>query len=609
MSFRVPALFRRNRWFLHKVSVFFAAGISFPGAPLPVRASSEAPPAFFVSAADPATPRSRRAQGIQFTAPPSTAADPKRPGKMGSAPPIPAGAVVASAGTREPNRLSPKGSQRAAALALYYKARRLEDAGREEDALAVYLELAGTEARRGLLQNRILSLYTRTGKRPEAAALLEKNLAAFPREPGTWLELSRFWNRNHDGDPLLQEKSLKLARQAARKFPESASCCDHLVRLLLERQDRKGAQAIVDTALGSKSKDPWFWIPLSTTARHAYPLDDRDTREKHYAIVSRGIRRALELAPENLSVQRAAADFFAANGAHAEALEQYQQIAGKDPGDLGTKRKLGQLLRLAGRFEEAVELFESLVAIDPGDAMSHQALVSLYETSDPDQSLTHRAEVLRLENGDPRDYTATTVELLKAARPVEALTLVRRGIFFNPGAASLLYLQARVQSENGKLEDALRSLEQAETLAQEKQPRLLDSAFYYSWGSTAQKAGKTAEAEKYFRLSIEKAPRGKPASAAPAYNDLGFLWLSENRNMEAAGDLLRTANRLVPDHAPFLDSLGWWHFQRKEYEAAATLLRKAVELAQPSPPPELLEHLASAEAAAGLPAPGAAPGG
>jgi tetratricopeptide (TPR) repeat protein len=135
-------------------------------------------------------------------------------------------------------------------------------------------------------------------------------------------------------------------------------------------------------------------------------------------------------------------------------------------------------------------------------------------------------------------------------------------------------------------------------MAKESAPKLLDSAFYYSWGTTAARAKRLEEAEARLRQSIEKAPSKEPERAAPAYNDLGFLWLSQNKNLDAAGELLHTANDLVKDHPPYQDSLGWFYFLKKDYPTALKHLRRAVKLAQPGPPQEMLEHLAEAEAAA-----------
>ena len=487
---------------------------------------------------------------------------------------------------------------RATALALYYKARRLEQEADDPSALAVYLEATALDPEAPAITQRIIGIYSRTGRLNEALALLEKSAARFPKDPGPLLTLARFLEKHHHEAPGLKLRALRTSEAAIAKFPASPEAIDHLVRLHLADQHRDKAQAVIDQSLRSPSTDPHFWLALVTPARHAYPLDDRSTYEKHFALVSRGIEKALALAAEDPNVQETAGDFFARNRQPARALVLYEKAAAQRPGNLKTRQKLGQLLRMAGRHPEAIALFQSLVSIDAGDTVSHKALVSLYEKTDPAQALTHRAELLRLESGDPRDYATTTSELLQAKRPTEALTLVKRGIFFNPKSPQLLYLLARVLSEKGDLPAALGSLAEAETMAKDHAPKLLDSAFYYSWGSTAQRANRPEEAEARYRQSIEKAPPKEPQRAAPAYNDLGFLWLTQNKNLEAAGELLRTANDLVKDHPPYLDSLGWYHFLKKDYPTALQHLRRAVDLAQPTPPQDLLDHLAQAEAAA-----------
>ena len=492
------------------------------------------------------------------------------------------------------SRFAPK----AAALALYYKARRLEQEEDDASALALYVEAAALDPGSTRLADRLIDIYARNGRLNEALGLLEKNVARFPKDPVPLLSLARFLEKHHAEAPEQKLRARRTAEEAVTKFPGNAAALDHLVRLHLADQHRELAQAAISQALLSPSTDPAFWLALATPARNAYPLDDRDTYEKHYKIVTAGIEKAITLAPVDPDIQEAAGDFFARHREPARALALYEKASAQRPGDLKTRQKLGQLLRIAGRNAEAIRLFESLVAIDPGDKVSHLALVSLHEKVDPAKSLTHRAELLRLESGDPKDYVAATTELLANQRYTEALTLIKRGMFFNPNSALLLYLQARVLSVKGDPAAALDSLTQAETLARERQPNLLDSAFYYSWASTAAKANRLDEAENRYRQSIGKAPKEKPEQAAPAYNDLGYLWLTQNKNSDAAGELIRTANDLVKDHPPYLDSLGWWYFQKEDIPSALKHLRRAVALAKPEAPRELLEHLAQVEAAA-----------
>ncbi|MDB6136533.1 MAG: hypothetical protein JWM59_4776 [Verrucomicrobiales bacterium] len=493
---------------------------------------------------------------------------------------------------------APSAEARARALSLYYKARRLERESDDESALAIYLEALAISGTGPELNARLVRIYTSPNRLEEALALQEKLVADFPQSPGALLTLSRFLEEHQNHAPGWKACAVETARQAVAKFPDSDTAVRHLVRLYLTAQERAKAQEVVEQALRSSSNGPSFWLSLSTSAREAFPLDDPATRARHFEIVSKTVERALELAGDDPTVLAEAADFYARARRADKALPLYERTAALRPGDLAARQKLGQCLRMAGRDADAAAVFEALVTVDAGDVVSHKALMSLYENTDAAKSLKHRAEVLRLEGGDPRDYAAAATELMKGNQPGEAFTLLRRGIFFNPESANLHYLLARTQDAKGDFSSALQSLAEAESIAKTRAPRLLDAAFYYSWAGVARRAGKLEEAESRYRQSIGGTPRNKPELAAPAYNDLGWLWLTGNKNLDVAGELLRTANELVKDHPPYLDSLGWFHFLKKDYSSALACLRKAAELSQPRPGPELLEHLVQAEAAA-----------
>lgn len=514
-----------------------------------------------------------------------------------------AGKGAPAARKSKPSAIS-KSLRRAELLALFYKAGRLELEENPEAALPVYLQVMADAGLTPEVYSKLMGLYTAMERWDDALALGEKYVAKFPASPEPLLGLSSFLESHAAHAPDWNSRAIQTAKLAAKKFPESSQAVHRLVRLYLAAQDRAKAQAVVETALNSKSKDAGFWLSLSTAARNAFPLDDKETQEKHFALVSRPIEKALTLAkdtPADGAVLAAAADFYARTRHTDLALPLYERAAALRPGDLMARRKLGQCLRMAGRDADAVKEFESLVAIDSADTVAHEALVSLYETSDPVKALQHRAEVLRLEGGDPDDYAAAADELLKTNLPVEALTLLKRGIFYNPKAGQLYALLARTLDARSEFTSALKTLEEAETLAAKSQPvpKWLDTGFYLQWAETARRAGKTPDAEARYRQAIEKAPREKPELAAPAYHSLGKLWLSENRNLDAAGELLRTATGLAPDEPLYLDTMGWFYLQKKEWPAAVSTLKKAVELSKGRPTPELVARLAEAEKGAG----------
>jgi tetratricopeptide (TPR) repeat protein len=95
------------------------------------------------------------------------------------------------------------------------------------------------------------------------------------------------------------------------------------------------------------------------------------------------------------------------------------------------------------------------------------------------------------------------------------------------------------------------------------------------------------------------------AANATAYNDLGYLWADQGKNLEEAEKLVRKALDLdrdqrkarpgsagdaEPDHAAYVDSLGWVLFRRGRVEEAREVLERAVTLPE-GDDPVVWDHL------------------
>src|SRR5207237_8419769 len=58
----------------------------------------------------------------------------------------------------------------------------------------------------------------------------------------------------------------------------------------------------------------------------------------------------------------------------------------------------------------------------------------------------------------------------------------------------------------------------------------------------------------------------------------GLTYASRSENLEEALALARSAQGLAPNSSSVLDTVGFVHYQRKEYSKAEPVLRKAAEL-------------------------------
>jgi Tfp pilus assembly protein PilF len=81
----------------------------------------------------------------------------------------------------------------------------------------------------------------------------------------------------------------------------------------------------------------------------------------------------------------------------------------------------------------------------------------------------------------------------------------------------------------------------------------------------------TAEAEKAYLKALEIDPK-----AAVAANNLAWLMCEQNRSLDAALELAKTALSVLPDEPNVNDTLGWLYFKNGNYQEAITALSNSV---------------------------------
>jgi tetratricopeptide (TPR) repeat protein len=75
-------------------------------------------------------------------------------------------------------------------------------------------------------------------------------------------------------------------------------------------------------------------------------------------------------------------------------------------------------------------------------------------------------------------------------------------------------------------------------------------------------------------------------------NYLGYSWIEQRHNLVEAMEMIRKAVDLRPNDGYIVDSLGWAHYQLRQYEDAVRELERAVELRPDDP--VINEHLGDA---------------
>ncbi len=516
--------------------------------------------------------------------------------------------------------LAAAGQQHAQALALFSRGLRLERVLRKEDALAAYKEAMALDAHDLRLASRMANLMAGMGKFNDALAVLEQTKALNPGQPQAWLELSRYCLRNHHGAAEIKTQALQYAKQAVNAFPDCAAAYIQLINTYFEAQEISGgdprakAREVLARAATVPSESAVYWLALVPSAREAYPLDDADTKAANLEAILAFVAKAEQFAGKDpVLIERLAlfyndyATRLKSMSLAKRALPWFEKLTTAAPENLPARRAYAALLRQTGEGPRATQLFRELVTIDPQDLASRRALIKVAEEQrDPLALITHRTEILRWQGGTPTEWLDLSAAMIKAQQLESAISLLKRARHAHPTEAPLVAQLARVHHLRKQDFEGFTAFEEALALAGKyadakaypSNDKLLRESEFYFLGATlaARQPNQTELAAQWYRKTLEVAPPETPELTARCYHGLATLWLERNEKLEEAGELLRTADSLMPATPAYLDGLGWYFYKQQDYPAALDQLEKAAALAKGSNP-LILSHLSQCLAA------------
>ena len=155
-----------------------------------------------------------------------------------------------------------------------------------------------------------------------------------------------------------------------------------------------------------------------------------------------------------------------------------------------------------------------------------------------------------------------------------------------PGASQITYLLAIALREAKQYQASVALFEEALHESQAQGDDVANGRFFFEYGAAAERAGLYDKAAELFKKSVQL----DPADAAEAYNYLGFMWADQNTHLDEAEDYIKRALAADPENGAYLDSLGWLHFRRGQYEQALAELLSAKQ-ALKTDDPTVLEHI------------------
>ena len=483
--------------------------------------------------------------------------------------------------------LSLDAERKAEAVARFMHGLLLEDTTDADQAEAEYLRALALDPGNSELSVKVAWDDLRRGDTPAAINLLKDTIKAAPKQPQPYLALGYLYANNLNKQDLAQ----KYIQQALDIDPANILAYEYLKEIYKATNQTAKIPALLDHAAKIDSKDATYWLHLGAISIETYLGDDAskgsaDDIKKITPI----FQKALAAAPDDVDVVDKVADFYVATKQTKEAVPLYERVIELDPSQNVARENLARCYVEIGDRARAAETLEAIIKLNPVQPHAYAVLAKIYEESgDYDKALADYEQSLLISPGDVGGYESVALLLLEhfnqPAKALPVLVEARRRFPDQPGFG---YLLAIAQEGDKQHQQALTTFEQTEMEAENGQPSLLSSDFYFHYGATAEQAGLYDKAAQLMKKSL--GIDDNPQSIARTCNYLGYMWVDRGQNVEEAGDLIKRALEIAPDNGMYVDSLGWYYYHTNHFDQALVQLTRAVDLIKPDDP-TVMEHL------------------
>lgn len=445
-------------------------------------------------------------------------------------------------------------------------------------------------------------------------------------EGGVQANLALVSARLQQNDP---KGALKAVETLAQKLPDQAQPLHLRGRILQQQGDLAGAAAAFEQAL---AKEPQHFGANTGLAELDFKAGQPDQARKR-------LEGLIKAAPRNTAVVLALAGFEARQGApsgavaarYREAIKldklqpaphlmlvghllasgdpQGAQAAAQDavallPNDLAVLDALGLAQMAAGDGQRAVSTFKKLTALQPSRAVhlvrladAHLVLKDRPSAAsalrqavqiEPDNLLAQRGlALMALQDKRPQDALAIA-QVLQKRWPKEshgfALEGEIRGALKNWAAAAAAYNLALQRNSSSELAMRLhqslladgKDADAAALVSQWRKSNPSDAGFVFYLGERAAAGKNWSQAEQHFRAVLALQPRH-----AAAMNNIA--WLLATQRQPGAVAMAEGAGALMPDRAPFLDTLALALEAENQLSKAVETQKRAVKLDAKNP--------------------------
>jgi len=245
---------------------------------------------------------------------------------------------------------------------------------------------------------------------------------------------------------------------------------------------------------------------------------------------------------------------------------------------------LGQAFRFLGNMDSAMFLsiasYERSASLDPRNHKLQNALLGIYMGLHENYQSSGKQEPFWLEEAvykkilaiSPHNpHALNNLGFLYAEYGVntkQAQELCQKAVDINPDNPGFRDSLGWAAFKNRDYEKAEEELKKSLSIKRNVyEPHYHLGTLYYA-------TGQLEKAAEHYEQAIAIKP-----DAVEALNNLAYLYTEQGRKLPEALAMAKTAVRMEPQNASYIDTLGWAHYRMGELDTALTLLLKAAQIA------------------------------
>jgi tetratricopeptide (TPR) repeat protein len=314
-------------------------------------------------------------------------------------------------------------------------------------------------------------------------------------------------------------------QQAIRLRPNMVEADRALAGLTLQKSDMAGLERYSSEIiqLQPASPDGYALRSISNMARKRYPAAELDAR------------KAIEVAPQSPAGYLEMGNLSSLNQKNSDAINWYEQALSRDPNSIDALRGLANVYVSQKQPDRAISAISSHISASPNNSSFYDLLGSVMFTK--------------------KDYPGAEMALKKSVQ-------------LDKNNVDAYVKLGQSQLARGAVEETLSTYADA-VAANPKEP-----AIYILTGVAYERKHDLVKAKAAYQSALQLKPENPQAS-----NNLAYVLLETNGNVDQALQLAQTARRNMPESSNVADTLGWALYQKGVYESAIGMFQEAIKLA------------------------------